>query len=958
MISEKRAQWRSFAGGELSEEMYGRVDLPRHSIGLKLCYNTIVTPQGALENRAGSKFIATTQDNAPAWLVPFVRSDGQGFLLEFGDETIRIVGGGNIVNDEPDPGDTFTVDSVDVWTPADGAPVVAAVFHTSAPHGFAPGAPIRFQGFTLTNPDQAGINKLAEYMNLTWYVFSTPTSQTFTIVDHWPVTSVTRNFDFEQGSEIRWTFSGAGSHRVDNTSPVHAGTYSAKIGWEDNPNAQQLTMLSESRLSVVPGQNVDLAAYVYGETLGDTAWVKLGVRWYTSGGAQISQEQGPQINTNDHEATWFQATLTAAAPSNAATCAPFLQFAWGDSRWTVDDVTVATGADPWFFFSGSPYFGLINGGTVSLSSNTGATVLAPSYTWSHIRFASFSQFVDDLVIAHKLYPPAKITRVSDNEWSFAALTFNNTLAAPANLAVSAEGTPGSPAITYTYVVTALDEDSAESVPSDPDSDDNTLRTLGNFNTIAWDAVATTFRYNVYKGVGSGSVHGYIGSASGLTFTDDNISPDFTHQPPDILADFNAAGEYPGTVCFHEQRMILAGTIDEPQAFWASGLPAFDYFKASTPPLDDQAFTYELLSQKAAPILHSLAGAELLFFTSGGVQRVIPIETEAFAPTTVAARNVASFGAHELAKPQEAGTNVLYPVERGAHLYELKPSEALTGYECNDLSIIAAHLIDNYDWVQTAMRRAPYPIWFGLRNDGRIIGVTYMPEQQVYAWHQHELPGAFVESIAVVPEGGVDSLYVIARRTILGSTVRYIERVEPRNFGTDQADAYFVDAGITYRGSATNEVTGLDHLEGEDVMVLADGRVLGPYTVDSGAISIDVLATVIHVGLAYESQIETLPLAYVNEAGFGVGIMKNISQIFLRVKKSLGFTAGVSFDDDDQRPLVDDAEEELGDVPSLRDDVHDITPVGTWSVDSTICVKQTQPLPFTLTGLAIDFVDAN
>ena len=111
MISEKRAQWRSFAGGELSEEMYGRADLPRHSIGLKRCYNTVVTPQGALENRAGSKFIATTNDNQPAWLAAFVRQDGQGFLIEFGDATIRIVGGGNLVDDTSG---TVNVTGVDI----------------------------------------------------------------------------------------------------------------------------------------------------------------------------------------------------------------------------------------------------------------------------------------------------------------------------------------------------------------------------------------------------------------------------------------------------------------------------------------------------------------------------------------------------------------------------------------------------------------------------------------------------------------------------------------------------------------------------------------------------------------------------------------------------------------------------------------------------------------------------
>jgi hypothetical protein len=234
----------------------------------------------------------------------------------------------------------------------------------------------------------------------------------------------------------------------------------------------------------------------------------------------------------------------------------------------------------------------------------------------------------------------------------------------------------------------------------------------------------------------------------------------------------------------------------------------------------------------------------------------------------------------------------------------------------------------------------------------------MPEQQVYAWHQHELPGAFIESIAVVPEGKIDSLYVVARRTINGTTVRYIERIEKRDFGDDQAEAFFVDSGITYRGVQTNVVTGLDHLEGEEVMVLADGRVGGPYEVFGGEIEIDVLASIIHVGLAYSTEVETVPLAYTNAAGFGLGIMKNVSELWVRIKKSLGFTAGPTFDDVDQRPLVDDAEEELGEVPALRDGPHDITMLCTWTIDSTVCIKQTQPLPMTITGMSIDYVDAN
>jgi hypothetical protein len=975
MISQLRHAWRSLAGGELSEEMFGRVDLPRNATGLKRCYNAIVTPQGAIENRAGTRFISTTNDNNQAWLVPFVRSDGQGFLLEFGDATLRIVGGGNIINEETDPGDTITVTSATLWVTTDGLPTAPALFTTSGAHGLVAGDAIRFQDFSLVNPDQNGVNILAGFMNVTWYVATAPTTTTFTISSaQTPVVPYAdidgANLDFESGL-TDWTFSGNGSHAANATAPVYSGAISLKLGVTDNPNGGGKIATCDTRFPITAGQPMTVAAHIRAtpETSALRTRLNMHIVWYNAGLAEIETTSLPLDSTlvqgleritadgmvsDAAENVWVEVRITTTAPAGAAFFSPRFTTLWGDSAWAVDAVTVPDARATWSAFSGSPYNGLINTGTVALAGDTSEVSLTPTYTWSHIRFAQFAQFVDDLVIAHKLYPTARLTRVNDNDWTFTAVSFNNALAPPGGITATAMGTPGAAPITYSYAVTTTDDTNAESAVGTLDDCDNTLRTLGNFNEITWTTVTGVFRFNVYKDIG-GSLWGFIGASTGTSFADDNITPDYAKQPPEPIATFASAGAYPGTVCFHEQRMILAGTEAEPQAFWASGLAAFDYFKASVPPQDDQAFTYELAALKSAPILHSLALHELLLFTSGGVQRVVPVETALFGPVSIAARPVVSYGAHELAKPQEAGTRILYPVERGGHLYQLTPEDSLAGYGSEDLSIIAAHLIDKKDWVQTGFRRAPFPIWFGLRDDGILVGLTYMPEQEVFAWHHHEFPGAFIESFAVVPEGKEDSVYVVARRTINDLTVRYIERIESRTF-TDQPEAFFIDSGFTYRGAETSIVTGLDHLEGQDVMALADGRVLGPYTVFGGEIEVDALASVIHVGLSYTTQIETIPLAYTQQPGYGVGIMKNVSQVWLRLKQSLGLTAGVSFDAQDQRDLLDDVEEELGSVPALRDGIHgiDVTPV--WNEDTTICLQQTQPLPFTLTGLAIDYVD--
>lgn len=966
MIPQRRAQWRSLAGGELSPEMYGRIDLPRHNIGLKQCYNTLVTPQGALENRAGSRFITTTNDNQPAWLHPFVRADGQGFLVEFGDSYIRVLSGGNLIFAEPDPGDTFTVTDVDIWTPADGSTITPVVFTTSAPHGFNVGDAIRFQGFTLVNPDAAGNNILQGFMNTTWYVYKVPTAETFQIIAYPPTASggnVVANLGFENGAN-GWTFTSSSmappasaQAAIDNTAPVQDGSFSLKLGVASNPNGHSVTAVADARFAVIPGQFVDVSMYIYGNSAtpgADEPIIARGIQWYTAAGVALSTEQSAFIETGDTEDTFTEYTVSGTAPAGAAFFAPYVAAAWGDGAWAVDSFVVDYDAQMWQQFSGAPYNGLVNGGTVALAADSNPIALTPPYTQSHIRFASFAQFVDDLTIAHRLYPTARLTRVSDNEWTYTAVTFNVALAAPANITAAAVGTPGADPIDYLYTVTTVNDDGAESAIGTPDTAANELRTAGNSNEVSWDAVATTFRYNVYKSIG-GSVYGFIGGSEGLALTDNNITPDFSKQPPEAIAAFDTDGQYPGVVTFHDQRMILASTLDEPQSWYASGLAAFDYFKAGFPPQDDEAFTYELAAVRAAPIAHAMALTELLLFTSSAVFRIPATEDNRFSPTTVAAVPVAAIGAHELAKPQADGINVLFPAERGGHLYRLEPTDSYIGYRPEDLSVIAGHLIEGKDWVQTAIRRAPYPVWFGLRDDGTIAALTFLPEQEVFAWHTHELPGAFIESIAVVPEGQNDSLYVIARRTIGGETVRYIERVETRYFAT-QADAYFVDAGVTYRGAVTSEVTGLDHLEGEEVMVLADGRVQGPFTVESGAVTLDDSASTIHVGLSFESLIETMPLAYAGEEGFGVGIMKNLSQVWLRIKQTLGVQAGPSFDEDDLRPLEEPEDDLLGGTPELRDGVVPVDMSPAWNQDATVCIVQNQPLPMTLTGIAVDFVD--
>lgn len=84
----------------------------------------------------------------------------------------------------------------------------------------------------------------------------------------------------------------------------------------------------------------------------------------------------------------------------------------------------------------------------------------------------------------------------------------------------------------------------------------------------------------------------------------------------------------------------------------------------------------------------------------------------------------------------------------------------------------------------------------------LLGLTYLREQQVYAWHPHPMTNGYVESICSISEGQEDAVYALIRRTVNGSTVRYVERLNTRQF-TEQQDAFFVDSGLSYSGENTD-----------------------------------------------------------------------------------------------------------------------------------------------------------
>ena len=578
----------------------------------------------------------------------------------------------------------------------------------------------------------------------------------------------------------------------------------------------------------------------------------------------------------------------------------------------------------------------------AMPSNPNIYEIPNTYAAADVMDIHFVQSADVLTLTHTGYPPRELRRVGATNWQLVSPAFASTQVAPTGVTAVASGGTGT---SYSYIVTsvgALNTD--ESVQSTAGTCSGNVFASGAFNTITWSAAAGAVRYFVYKK--SGGIYGYVGQADGLSFVDDNIAANMSRTPPIPQTLFNAAGDYPGAVTYFEQRRVFAGTLNKPQNLWMTKSGTESNMNYCLPLRDDDSIQFRIAAREANTIRHAVPLGSLVLLTSGAEWRVTSA-TEGLTPNNVSVSPQSYIGA-SMVQPVIIANNLLYVSARGGHVREMTYAYQANGYVSGDLCLRAPHLFDLYDIKDMAYRKSPYPVVWCVSSSGKLLGLTYIPEQQVGAWHQHDTDGLF-ESCCIVAEGQEDYLYVVVKRTISGATKRYIERMHSRTFAT-QADAFFVDAGLTYSGASTTTITGLSHLEGKTVNVLGDGAVMPTQVVTGGSITLPQAVTKAQVGLPITADIQTLPLAF-DIQGFGQGRQKNINKAWLRVYQSGGIFVGPKFTA--LTEMKQRTNEAYGTAPALKTDELEIDIKPTWGPNGHLCVRQTAPLPLTICGIELD-----
>lgn len=557
-----------------------------------------------------------------------------------------------------------------------------------------------------------------------------------------------------------------------------------------------------------------------------------------------------------------------------------------------------------------------------------------------------------LTLTHQDIAPQELTYGGLTHWALTPVTTSPMTPIPQNLVVT-QGTPGPGARVASYVVTAAKAESYEESlmsASDTTTGAPQLGTADAPNTLAWDAVTGAAEYYVYADYFQNGVFGYIGTASTNSFQDPGLVADVAITPPQARTPFVGATNYPHVSTTYQQRRLFASTAAVPDGVWGSRTGFPSNFAISSPLQDDDAITFRI--DGSGPVRWLVKMKTLIVLADGG-EWVVGEARQALLPQSIPTDQETYVGSADK-PPVVIGNSIIYLQARGSIFRELVFDRQVEGWAGRDLSIFSGHLFKGYSFLKFDYQQTPDSIVWVVRSDGTLLGLTYVPEQEVWGWHRHDTEGVF-EDVCVVPESAEDVPYVIVKRTINGATKRYIEKLESRVITEWDTDAFFVDAGLSYSGAAVTSFSGLSHLEGQVVAVVADGvtvfdgdpdgTLADTYTVSGGSITIPTAASEVHIGLRIpDPEIELLDL---DVQGSTIrGKRKRIASLSLLIEgSSRTFAAGP--DRDNLRSFVPQAWESTDDA--VTGEV-ELNLTSHFSNDGRLVIRQLQPLPLTILGV--------
>lgn len=493
--------------------------------------------------------------------------------------------------------------------------------------------------------------------------------------------------------------------------------------------------------------------------------------------------------------------------------------------------------------------------------------------------------------------------------------------------------------------------------------------------------------------------------------------------------------WPAVGEFNQDRMVTGNTENEPQTIWQTRSSNYYDYSRNVPLVDADAITTNLPARQLNGINGFVPLTQLIALTSSSEWGIGAVDT-VMSPLTIT-QKVYGFNGSIGIKPVIIKNRAVYVQFYGGVVLDLGYELLSNTFTGSELSILANHLFTGYSINSMCYQQYPDSLVWAVRDDGHFLSMTYLREQEVLAWTQHETLGE-VESVDSIPgvnsDGkGYSQVWLSVNRA---GTDGFIEYMENRMSSTSPRDQFFVDAGIIYNdpkvitaatkanpcvitvtshgysdgdlvdiddiegmtelngnryeidvltgntfslkdprdGSNINStgfttyvsggtsskcatvITGLSHLEGYDVSVLADGDVVASpnnedypiLTVSSGQITIPEPASKVIIGLPYISDIETLNIETNLPDGTLQGRKTRVSVVTLRLNQSRGGFMGPDFDN--LREIADNFRTNYDTPLDLFTGDLKHTMTGGYTDGGTMCIRQVDPLPITVLAL--------
>lgn len=879
----------SMSAGEVTPAMYARVDLARYFTGLRTCRNWIVKPTGGVENRPGFRYLAPTVDKTKmSRLIDFRFSSAQSYALEFGDYYMRVIYQGALV---------------------ESAPGVPLSIETPYPEA-------SLRGVTYTQN--------ADVMTLTHQ--GHPTQQ-------------------------------LGRHDHDDWRITEFDNVSGPFG----------------------DMNIDLTKSVVASDVTGDIQITSAVDIFDAGmvGQLMRIEQNP-------EALVAQWEVAAAMGLN-------------QTRKTDTGYYKAVGAG--------------TTGTVRPDHVEGIGYDGdPGIAWEYLHNGSGIVLITVFNSATSVDATVK-ERLPD---SVVTATFPRDIQ---GVTPGVPGVDGAPGVDVSVRIDAHGYASGESV------------TIAGVTGIpgangTWSIVVTDANNFTLPGNESTGVWGGDGVCS------KTLTAQAAYKWS--LEMWGGDQGYPAASTYYQQRQVFGGAPGRPQAVQMSKSAGYTDFGTTIPGLDDDALNFSLAAGTIGHILHFINLKQLIALTTEGPWMIIKEQGNPIPLTDPQGE-----GGAATVRPLKINKQALYVEDKGGAIRSLGYEFSSDSYEGKDLTVVADHLFRNKSILEWCYQKIPNRCVWMVRDDGVLIGLTYMIEQEVVGWHRHDTDG-FVESVCCVSEPTEDVVYAVVRRSINGTDERYIERIADRKLATPE-DAFFVDSGLTYDGrdagaevswiltggtawdytetltftaqedifvgasdvgdalilrgsivvdgvttvetvrlniigfTSTKVVTvlasktvpeqfrdtqqegydfardtfsGLDHLEGKTVAILADARVGIPVIVTAGVATIPNAAAVVHIGLPIVADIETLE---VNTQGATTqDRLKNINSLSMMVTETRGLLAGP--DEDNLLETRSEIGTKVEELYAAVTGILAINIISDWSKGGRVMIRQDKPLPASIIAI--------